>query len=148
MKNRTYRYFTGEPLFPFGYGLSYTTFSYSKLQAKNKISKGDSLKVSVVVKNTGKIAGDEVVELYLANNDATVPVAIHALKAFKRIYLLPGESKTVLLSLPPDAFSVIDNTNKRVILPGKFSIYIGGRQPDPKAVKAEQGILKSTLILL
>ena len=148
MKNRTYRYFTGEPLFPFGFGLSYTTFSYSKLQANDKINKGDSLKVSVMVKNTGKIAGDEVVELYLANNDATVPVAIHSLKAFKRIYLLPGESKTILLSLPPDAFSVIDNSNKRVILPGKFTVYVGGRQPDPKATNAEKGILKSVINLL
>jgi beta-glucosidase len=148
MKNRTYRYFTGEPLFPFGYGLSYTTFGYSKLEVKKQVNKGDSLKVTVNVKNTGKIAGDEVVQLYLANSGATVPVAIHALKAFKRIHLLPGEAKTVILSIPPDAFSVIDNNNKRVVLPEKFQIFVGGRQPDPKVVKAEPGILKSIITLL
>ena len=148
MKNRTYRYFTGEPLFPFGYGLSYTTFGYSKLQVKSKVNNGDSLKVAVNVKNTGKVAGDEVVQLYLANTGATVPVPLHALKAFKRIHLLPGEAKTVVLSIPPDAFSVIDNNNKRIILPGKFQIFVGGRQPDPKAVKAEPGILKSIVTLL
>ena len=148
MKNRTYRYFTGEPLFPFGYGLSYTTFGYSKLQVKSKVNNGDSLKVAVNVKNTGKVAGDEVVQLYLANTGATVPVPLHALKAFRRIHLLPGEAKTVVLSIPPDAFSVIDNNNKRIILPGKFQIFVGGRQPDPKAVKAEPGILKSIVTLL
>jgi beta-glucosidase len=143
MKKRTYRYFTGEPLFPFGYGLSYTTFAYSKLQVKNKIVRGDSLMISVNVKNTGKMAGDEVVELYVSDKGATVPVAIHALKSFKRIHLLPGETKRVTLGIPPDAFSVIDNNNKRVILPGKFQVFVGGRQPDPKATKAEPGILNA-----
>jgi beta-glucosidase len=147
MKNRTYRYFTGEPLFPFGFGLSYTTFNYSKLQVKSKLSVGDTLKVMVNVKNSGKIAGDEVVQLYLGNKSATVPVPVHALKAFKRIYLLPGESKTVILSIPPDAFSVIDNNNKRVTLPGNFQVFVGGRQPDPKAAKTEPGILMSLITL-
>jgi beta-glucosidase len=148
MENRTYRYFKGEPLFPFGYGLSYTTFGYSKLLVKSKITNGDTLKVTVNVKNTGKVEGDEVVQLYLANSDAKVPVPIHALKAFKRIHLLPGETKTVLLSIPPEAFSVIDNDNKRVILPGKFKVFVGGKQPDPKAVKPEPGILSSVVTLL
>jgi beta-glucosidase len=100
------------------------------------------------VKNTGKVGGDEVVELYLSNLEATVPVPIHALKAFKRIYLLPGETKTVELSVPPNAFSVIDNNNKRIIHSGKFQIFVGGRQPDHKDVKAESGILKSIITLL
>ena len=148
MKNRTYRYFTGEPLFPFGFGISYTTFAYSKLQLKNQINKGDSLKITVNVKNTGKIAGDEVVELYLSNVGSTVPAPLHSLKAFKRIYLLPGETKTVVLSVPPEAFSIIDSNNKRVTLPGKFQIFIGGRQPDHKAVKAEPGILNTMVTVL
>ncbi len=148
MKNRTYRYFTGEPLFPFGYGLSYTTFGYSKLQVRSKVNKGDSLKVAVNVRNKGKVAGDEVVQVYLTNTGATVPVPLHSLKAFKRIHLLPGEAKTVVLSVSPDAFSVIDNNNKKVILPGKFQIFVGGRQPDSKAVQAEPGILKTIITLL
>jgi beta-glucosidase len=148
MKNRTYRYFTGEPLFPFGYGLSYTTFDYNKLQVSGKLTKGDSLKVTVNVKNTGKVAGDEVVQLYLSNLDAIVPVPIHALKAFKRISLLPGETKTVVLTVAPDAFSIIDNNNKRVILPGKFQVFVGGRQPGNKGKKSETGILKSSVTVL
>ena len=148
MKNRTYRYFTGEPLFAFGFGLSYTTFAYSKLQLKDKINQGDSLKVIVNVKNTGKIAGDEVVELYLSNLGTAVPAPLHALKAFKRISILPGETKAVVLSVPPEAFSIIDNNNKRVILPGKFQVFVGGRQPDHKAVKAEPGILKTVVTVL
>jgi beta-glucosidase len=148
MKNRTYRYFTGKPLFSFGFGLSYTTFTYNKLSVKEKTNPGDTVKVTVNVKNSGRRAGDEVIQLYLANLTANVPVPIHSLKAFKRIYLLPGETKTVVLSIPPDAFSVIDNNNKRVILPGKFQIFVGGRQPDPKSVKAETGILKSIITIL
>jgi len=148
MKNRTYRYFTGEPLFPFGYGLSYTTFSYKNLKVKNMANTGDSVKVTVSVKNTGRREGDEVVELYLTDLTADVPVAIHALKGFERIHLKPGELKTVVMTIPPDAFSVIDNNNKRVIRPGKFQVFVGGRQPDPKALKGESGILKSIITLI
>jgi beta-glucosidase len=148
MKNRTYRYFTGEPLYPFGYGMSYTTFSYKKLQVKGQIAIGDSVKVSVNVKNTGKIAGDEVVQLYLSNLSASVPIPIHALKAFKRIHLLPGETKTVWFTVPPDAFSIIDNNNKKVILPGKFEICVGGKQPENKTIINDSGILKSEVTLL
>ena len=148
MKNRTYRYFTGEALFPFGLGLSYTTFDYSRLQVPGKLTKGDSLKVTVNVKNTGKVAGDEVVEVYLSNPDAKVPVPIHALKAFKRISLLPEETKTVVFTIAPDAFSVIDKSNKRVILPGKFQVFVGGRQPGNKAGMNNKGILKSSVTVL
>jgi beta-glucosidase len=148
MKNRTYRYFTGEALFPFGFGLSYTTFDYSKLQVPGKLTKGDSLKVTVNVKNIGKVAGDEVVEVYLSNPGAKVPVAIHALKSFKRISLLPGEIKTVVFMVASDAFSVIDISNKRVILPGKFQVFVGGRQPGNKAGMNNKGILKSSVTVL
>ena len=148
MKNRTYRYFTGEPLFPFGYGLSYTTFSYKNLKVKNMANTGDSVKVTVSVKNTGRREGDEVVQLYLTDLTADVPIAIHALKGFERVHLKPGELKTVVMTIPPDAFSVIDNNNKRVIRPGKFQVFVGGRQPDPKALKGESGILKSIITLI
>jgi Beta-glucosidase-related glycosidases len=148
MSNRTYRYFTGEPLFPFGFGLSYTTFSYKKLKVNETVHQGDSVKVTVNVKNTGKLAGDEVVELYLSNLSADVPVPIHALKGFTRIHLNPGETRSVVLTLNPDAFSIIDNDNQRKVKPGKFEIFIGGRQPDSKAVKGEPGILTKVITLL
>jgi beta-glucosidase len=147
MKNRTYRYFTGEPLFPFGFGLSYTTFSYKKLNVREQIIGNDTVKVSVDVKNTGKREGDEVVQLYIANLTADVPVPVHSLKAFKRIYLRAGETKTVDLYIPPDAFSIIDKNNKRVVKPGKFEIFVGGKQPDRKEVKDNQGILKKVITL-
>jgi beta-glucosidase len=148
MANRTYRYFTGNALYPFGYGLSYTTFKYSKLSVGKNLVKGDSVTVSIKVTNTGKLAGDEVVQLYLSNPDASVPVPIRSLKGFKRIHLLPGETKTVSFIVTPDAFSVIDEQNKRVVNPGEFEFSAGGCQPQSKAGVKEPGILKKTITLL
>lgn len=148
MENRTYRYFKGEALYPFGFGLSYTTFRYSKLKVAKKIKSGDEVTVTVTVKNTGKIAGDEVVQLYLSNLGSSVPVPIRALKGFKRINLLPGENKTVTFSVSPDAFSVIDEQNKRVVNPGIFELTVGGSQPKAVTGVKEPGILKKTVTLL
>jgi beta-glucosidase len=148
MENRTYRYFTGEPLYPFGYGLSYTTFKYSKFKVAKTISAGDEVKVTVNVKNTGKVAGDEVVQLYISNLGSSVQVPIRALKGFKRIYLLPGETKTVTFSISPDAFSEINEQNKRVINPGVFEISVGGGQPKAGIGVKGSGILKKTMTLL
>jgi beta-glucosidase len=128
MSGRTYRYFKGEVLYPFGYGLSYTTFTYDKLKI-TPANTGDSVKVSVEVTNSGKVDGDEVVQLYLSDRSAPVTVPIRSLAAFKRIYLAAGQTKTVTLVIPPNAFSIIDKDNKRVILPGKFDIAVGGGQP-------------------
>ncbi len=148
MDNRTYRYFKGEPLYPFGYGLSYTTFKYSKLKVAKKVNSGDPLTVKVTVQNTGKMAGDEVVQLYVSDLKATVPVPVRALKGFKRIHLNPGESKVVTFEVAPDAFSVIDESFKRVIRPGDFMIQIGGRQPSKKNTEAESGILKKIIAII
>jgi beta-glucosidase len=148
MQNRTYRYFTGEPLYPFGYGLSYTTFKYSKCSTAKTINLGEELKVTVNVKNTGKMAGDEVVQLYLSNLSASVPVPLRALKGFQRIHLNPGETKTVTFTVIPEAFSVIDEQNKRVIKPGIFEITVGGGQPKAGTGVKEPGILKKKLSLL
>ncbi len=148
MENRTYRYFKGEPLYPFGYGLSYTTFRYSNFKTGKTYNSGDTIKVSVDVKNSGKIAGDEVVQLYISNLISSVPVPIRALKAFKRIHLLPGEVKTVSFSIAPEAFSVIDEQNKRVVKPGLFEFTVGGGQPKAKTGIKEPGILKAGITLL
>jgi len=147
MVNRTYRYFTGEALFPFGYGLSYTTFKYSNFKVAETYKTGDTATVSVKVKNTGKMGGDEVVQLYVSNLNASVPVPIRTLKAFKRIHLNPGEEKTVNLKVNPDAFSVIDEQNKRVIKPGIFEFTVGGGQPKAKTGVKEAGILKAGITL-
>ncbi len=146
MKGRTYRYFKGEALYPFGYGLSYTNFAYDNLKTVAESKVGDSVSVSVNVKNTGAIAGDEVVQLYLSNLTATVPVPIRTLKGFKRVHLNAGETKTVNFVVPASAFSVIDDQNKRVIVPGKFEMTVGGGQPG----KTDQlgKILKTTINLI
>lgn len=129
MEGRTYRFFHGEPLYPFGYGLSYTTFAYSNLEMVSSASTSDNLKVSIDVKNTGTLDGDEVVQLYVKVEDAAVPVPIHSLQGFKRIHLMAGERKTITFTLDPRQFSVIDDENKRVVQPGKVMIYVGGEQP-------------------
>jgi beta-glucosidase len=135
MTGRTYRYFTGTPLYEFGYGLSYTSFGYSNLKTEPSIAAGQTLKLSVDVENTGKVPGDEVVEIYLKITDAKVPVPLHALKGFRRISLNAGEKKTVSFELNPEALSLINNENNRVVEPGKFVIYAGGSQPFEKALK-------------
>jgi beta-glucosidase len=146
MNGRTYRYFKGDVLYPFGYGLSYTSFAYDNLNVPPTSKTGDSVRISVNVKNTGKVEGDEVVQLYLSNLSAPVPVPIRSLEAFKRFHLRSGEAKTVTLVIPPNAFSIIDNNNKRVILPGKFQIAVGGGQPG--AISEQQSkVLKTTIEL-
>ncbi|MBM7582102.1 beta-glucosidase [Caldicoprobacter guelmensis] len=134
MKGRTYRYMEDEPLYPFGYGLSYTTFEYSNLRLSAEvIEAGQSLTVSVDVKNTGKMAGDEVVQLYLKDLEASVDVPIHELKGFTRVKLQPGESTTVTFTLTPRQMALIDNDGRCILEPGKFRVMVGGRQPDKRS---------------
>ncbi len=129
MKGRTYRFFTGEPLYPFGYGLSYTTFEYSDLDLIGRIRAGKEINVSVKVTNSGQKDGDEVVQLYLADEDGSTPRPIRQLEGFKRIHLKAGESKTVTFVLHPRQLSMINSFGKRVIEPGWFVVSVGGKQP-------------------
>ncbi len=129
MKGRTYRYFRGEPLFPFGFGLSYTKFGYSMLTIPDKAIAGEAIKLSVKVQNTGGIAGDEVVQLYITDLQASVPTPQITLQGFKRIHLEPGESQIVEFTLMPKQLSVIDNESRRVVEPGVFRISVGGALP-------------------
>lgn len=134
MKGRTYRYMKEEPLYPFGYGLSYTTFEYSNLTlSAEKIEAGQSITVSVDVTNTGKMAGDEVIQLYLKDLEASVDVPIHELKGFRRIKLQPGESTTVSFTLTPRQMALIDNDGRCILEPGRFRVTVGGRQPDERS---------------
>jgi beta-glucosidase len=130
MKGRTYRYFEGRPLFPFGYGLSYTTFSYGSLTlAKKAIKAGDPLSPEVTVTNTGKREGDEVVQLYLSF--PSVPGApLRALRGFKRVHLKPGESRKVRFELKDRDLSMVSEAGTPVIAEGQYSVSIGGGQPN------------------
>lgn len=129
MAGRTYRYFRGEPLYAFGYGLSYSTFVYAKIEAPKKARAGESVVVKTRVTNIGRLAGDEVVQLYVRNLAASVPVPIRALQGFRRIHLKPGQSETVSFTLTAHQFSLIDDQARRVVEPGEFEIAVGGGQP-------------------
>ncbi len=147
MKNQTYRYFKGEPLYPFGYGLSYTSFKYDELKLNKEYNIGDTVNVSVTVKNVGELAGDEVVQLYLSHCDSSVHAPIRSLKGFKRIHLLPGEVKNVTFSISTDAFSIINNKNEKVALPGEYDVFAGGSQPGIKTDLSGTKILKARIKL-
>jgi beta-glucosidase len=129
MEGHTYRYFRGEPLFPFGYGLSYTRFAYSDLVCASSIPAGEETTIGVNVRNVGQRAGDEVVQLYVSDLEASVPVPIRQLGGFRRVHLAPGEVQSVSFTLRPRQFSLIDDAGRRVIEPGTFRIAVGGRQP-------------------
>jgi len=144
MEGHTYRYFRGEPLYPFGYGLSYTNFIYSNLHVPATVSTSDNLKISVDVENSGARDGDEVVQLYVKIEDATVPVAIHALQGFRRVKLKTGEKKTISFELNPRQLSVIDDENNRVVQPGNVLVFVGGEQPSMMSNKVLNKQIKLT----
>ena len=132
MNGRTYRYFKDEPLYPFGFGLSYTTFLYSDLKIPQSIVAGQPVKISVKITNTGKHAGEEVVQLYLTDEKASSLRPIRQLEGFERIFLESGESKVVEFNLEPRQLSIINQKDNRVIEPGWFTLSVGGKQPEPE----------------
>ncbi len=138
MANRTYRYFQGAALYPFGYGLSYTKFSYGGMKlASAQLPAGANLAVDVMVKNTGARAGDEVAELYLSfPNNPGMPV--RALRGVKRIALQPNESRVVHFDLSPRDLSSVMANGDRMVAPGTYRITIGGGQPGTGAPFATQ----------
>ncbi|MEJ5265846.1 MAG: glycoside hydrolase family 3 C-terminal domain-containing protein [Bacteroidales bacterium] len=146
MKNRTYRYFKEKPLYPFGYGLSYTNFTYSNLKLPATADTREKIKVSVTVTNAGGRAGDEVVQLYIKHPTATVPVPIHALKAFKRVFLKAGDKITLTFELNSKDLAILDEKNRWMVKPGDIDIYVGGQQPDAKLLK-DNKILVGTVTL-
>ena len=129
MKERTYRYFRGTPLYGFGYGLSYTSFEYSKLRLSSKTVKaGDPLTVEVEVCNAGKRAGDEVAELYLVPPASDV-APLRQLRAFQRVHLEPGAAQIVRFELDARQLSEVDAEGKRSVQAGNYRIFVGGSQP-------------------
>lgn len=126
MQGRTYRYMKETPLFPFGYGLSYTTFSYGKAQAdKNLLSKGDKLNLSIPIKNTGKRNGEEIVQVYI-RRPADKEGPAKTLRAFKRVEIAQGKTENVMIELPYSAFEWFDaTTNTMHPLSGVYEILYG-----------------------
>jgi beta-glucosidase len=151
MQGRTYRYFEGQPLYGFGFGLSYTKFKYSSLRLSARtIAPGDGLGLSVNVKNVGKRAGDEVVQVYVHPRNASVKTPILGLAQFQRVSIRSGTEKVVRLVLDPEAFSVVGEDGRRFVEPGLFDLYVGGGLPSAKelpGVKATLEILGSPVEL-
>jgi beta-glucosidase len=138
MKGRTYRYFTGKPLWGFGYGLSYTKFKYGPVKlSASTLKAGEPLTATVTVTNTGAMAGDEVVEAYVKTPQESGPR--HALAGFERITLQPGISRDVTLKIDPRSISSVDEQGNRAILAGKYLLSIGGAQPEETEAKSEAG---------
>jgi beta-glucosidase len=129
MEGRTYRYFKGDPLYPFGHGLSYTRFEYRGLKVKKSLKAGESVQVSAEVRNAGASEGDEVAQLYVTDPATSAGAPTRALKGFERLRLRPGESRRVTFTLAPRDLTRIDEAGKRVLEPGEFKITVGGKQP-------------------
>jgi beta-glucosidase len=129
MSNRTYRYFKGEVIYPFGYGLSYSTYEYSALKVTKTLNANGKINVSVTVQNKGKLAGEEVVQLYISSMSKNENKAIQSLKAIKRIYLLSGEKKRLNLALDTKQLCEYDENGKLNSLTGDYCISVGGGQP-------------------
>src|SRR6185369_12967935 len=113
--------------FPFGHGLSYTTFAYGNLRLSRSSLRGsDSLTVMVDVTNSGRRAGTEVAQLYLRDDAATVTRPVRELRGFRRVELQPGETKTLRFSLKPEDLAMYDREMRRVVEPGTFTVWTGG----------------------
>jgi beta-glucosidase len=129
MKGKTYRYFTGEPLFPFGFGLSYTNFGYKKIKVPKQVKAGAGAMVSVDVTNTGSREGEEVVQVYLKPPAGDGLRPIRTLVGFERVALRAGETKTVSFTLRPRNFAEPSGDGRFQASPGAFEISVGGKQP-------------------
>ncbi|MFI3286118.1 MAG: glycoside hydrolase family 3 C-terminal domain-containing protein [Rikenellaceae bacterium] len=142
--NRTYMYFDGEPLYPFGYGLSYTSFAYSNIELESKkLKHNQTLKLSATVTNSGEVDGAEVLQLYIKDNASVEVEASKVLKGFEKVFLKRGESQVVEFELPYDAFSHWDDTTKSfIVTSGNYDIMIGASSSDirlKKSIKVEGG---------
>ena len=130
MDGRTYRFFKGQPLYPFGHGLSYTRFKYSSINISSQsVKPTDKLTITAAVENAGTREGDEVVQLYVTDVAASVRVPIRSLAGVERVHLKPRERRVVSFTLEPRQLSVITDDGRRVVEPGEFKVIVGGKQP-------------------
>jgi beta-glucosidase len=132
MTGRTYRYMTEEPLYPFGFGLSYTTFAYRDIYIT--LPQASGFEAAVTVENTGAVAADEVVQFYLSAFNSQLPAPISQLIGFQRIRLEPGQSQTVKMAVRPEMLMLFDENGRQVFQPGKFRLMAGGRSPSTRGV--------------
>ncbi|MGY3211206.1 glycoside hydrolase family 3 C-terminal domain-containing protein [Mucilaginibacter sp. HD30] len=147
MTNRTYRYFNGTPLYGFGYGLSYTNFKYDAVTAPGIVKRGNKVVVTVAVTNTGKMAGDEVAQLYLTYNNNAQKTPLKALKGFNRLSLKAGERKLITFTLSAADLSVPDANGKITPLKGKLTLSVGGSQPDEKNLTSGNMVKKTVTMM-
>lgn len=133
MQNRTYRYFTGEPLYSFGYGLSYTRFLYSngRLSTTN-LGAGSPITLNVDVRNAGERDGDEIVEVYLIPKNM-VGAPLRELVGFQKVHLAKGTSTTVQITVDSRQLSFVSAIGHRSVRQGDYELYVGGGQPSPDA---------------
>ncbi len=148
MANRTYRYFTGTPLYPFGFGLSYSKFEYSNLKlSSTQLQAGDSLRVDAEVKNVSQRDGDEVVEVYLTF--PKLPGApLHALRAFTHVHIAAGDVAHVRMNVNSRDLSMVDEDGNRVVAPGSYTLSVGGGQPGTSAPASEAAFTITGQVLL
>jgi beta-glucosidase len=136
MDNRTYKFFNGNPMYPFGFGLSYGKVEYYRIRLSSaKIKLGDNLKVSIKCINRGKMDVKEVVQVYLSDDNATTRVPKRKLVAFKKIDLPVNEEQSLTFTIKADDGAVITDSGERIIEPGTFTIHVGGFQPDLRSMK-------------
>jgi len=128
MQGRTYRYFSGKPLFAFGYGLSYTRFAYSALKAPSQAAAGEPVRVEGEVRNAGPVAGEEVAELYVSKPGG-YEAPIRELVGFQRVRLAPGQATHIDFTIDPRSLGQVDAQGNRVIIPGVYTLSLGGTQP-------------------
>jgi beta-glucosidase len=134
MADRTYRYASWEPMFPFGFGLSYTTFEYSQLSlAQSSLAAGADLTFNVMVANRGTREAEEVLQVYLSDLEASVPVPQQRLVDFRRIRLEPGESRSYAFTLPADKMMLYNENGDLQLEPGQFRLVVGGCSPGSRA---------------
>jgi beta-glucosidase len=137
MKNRTYRYFEGQPLYPFGFGLSYTKFAYSNAKlSTSSLKAGSNLQVDVDVRNTGGVAGDEVVQVYM-EFPKLAGAPLRALRGFQRVSIRPGQTQHVRFTLDPRDLSMVNEEGTRLVAAGAYKLFVGGGQPGTGAMGSE-----------
>src|SRR5690606_19786610 len=121
-----YRYFNGEPLYPFGHGLSYTKFNYKDISVNDASAKGSLVPVSLTVTNTGKMDGDEVVQLYVSHKNSNGIAPVRSLKGFQRVFLKAGESRKMQFMLSPEDLSIVNEKGELIQEAAEWIISVGG----------------------